>query len=119
MVKTYYPYRRSLHQIIKTGKKQEPAGKSPKIPFPGRTQEKISQVVEMEKIIEFYNRNGWETFGLKRPSISSIARALSRKGITAIRYEQSILPLLKRLQNEGKIKLPPKTKSGGARKKKQ
>ncbi|MDP2973874.1 MAG: hypothetical protein Q8N60_02385, partial [Candidatus Diapherotrites archaeon] len=52
-------------------------------------------------------------------SRTAIARALQRNEIvTDLKSEVSILPLLEKLEKQGKIALPPRTIFGGARKKK-
>ena len=72
-----------------------------------------------EQIMRFY-KPGWAGFSPKEmASRTAIARTLQRNGIvTDLTSETSILPLLERLEKQGKIKLPPRTIFGGPRKKK-
>jgi len=82
-------------------------------------RQKEREEMATRQILGFF-RPGWPGFNPKEmASRTAIARALQRNGIvTALTSEPAILPLLVKLEKQGKIALPPRTIVGGARKKK-
>jgi hypothetical protein len=89
---------------------------------PPAAYKKISLLAQMKRqkaadqILEFYSP-GWKGLSKEESRTrNSLSQALLRNGaVTALKDQTLLVHILQSLERAGKIRLPPKSKTGGAR----